>query len=213
MTAASFAFLWGAGESLSTTLNLAHLNRLADDWAAPAARLDQIARQTPRDAQGRAPVVFNTSDFRSDHVPAASSCAVVWAPHTFAFAGLSRAENRERVFQFLHFSGVAPADFAAQGRDLGFLQFSIFGWERANPRLTQDYRPVTRAEIAAEQRDYASYVAALEQSSTPPAPHITFVVVSDDQPFNLRNLTRFYTLDAGQRAGRHTIYRATPRRP
>lgn len=156
------------------------------------------------------PVVFNPDDFRMDHVPVSTPCAVVWAPHTFAYSTLTRAENKQRVFQFLYFAGVAPADFAAAGRDQGFLQFSIFGWERANPRLAVEFRPVTPAEIAAEQRSYAAFVSALEHAAEPPPPLINFVVVSDDQPFSRANLERFYTLNPLERVGRHTIYRATP---
>jgi hypothetical protein len=210
---AAFALAWGACESASTTLDFARFNHNADDWAGVTARLDQLARSVPHAADARPPVVFTPSDLRSDLIPAGSGCAVVWAPHTFAFSSVTREENRRLVFQFLHFSGVAPADFAAQGRDRGFLQFSVFGWERANARLTQDFRPVSREEIAAAQREYADYVAAIESSDSPPEPRLSFVVVSDDHPFSLRNLARFYTLDEAERAGRHTIYRATPKQP
>jgi hypothetical protein len=208
---ALLALAWGACESLETTLGYARQNARHDDWIAVARRLDERARGVRRAPTDVFPVVFNPDDFRMDHVPANSSCAVVWAPHTFAYASLTRAENRERVFQFLHFAAVAPADFAASGRDQGFIQFSIFGWERANPRLAVEFRPVTPQEIADAQSDYARYVAALAHSARPPQPLINFVVVSNDQPFSLANLERFYTLDAGERVGAHTIYSATPK--
>ncbi|MDT7603475.1 MAG: hypothetical protein QOF61_1472 [Acidobacteriota bacterium] len=211
MPVALIALLWGAGEALETTLSFARQNVRHDEWIAVTRRLDELARSVQRQPSERFPVVFNPDDFRVDHVPANTSCAVVWAPHMFAFASLTRAESRERVFQFLHFAAVAPADFAASGRDQGFIQFSIFGWERANPRLAVEFRPVTPEEIATEQRGYADYVSALEHSDRPPQPIINFVVVSDDQPFSLANLERFYTLTPVERVGAHTIYRATPR--
>lgn len=205
---AAVALLWAAGESVSPTLRLAQLNLTFDDWTTAAA---QLARQAQ--PLNETPVVFNPSDYRMDLLPSLAPCAVLWAPHTFAFDTLTPEENRLRVFQFLYFSGVAPEEFTAQGRDQGFLQFSLFGWERANPRLTLAHRPVTLEEIAAEQRNYAAYVSALESARTPPAPTLSFVVVSDDQPFRLRNLTRFYTFDAPVRAGQHTIYHVRPLRP
>ncbi|MFL6230250.1 MAG: hypothetical protein ACJ741_15870 [Pyrinomonadaceae bacterium] len=207
------ALLWGACEAVTTTVSFARQNERYDDWLAAATRLDALARGVRRQLTEPFPVVFNPDDFRMDHVPANSSCAVVWAPHTFAYSSLTRAENRERVFQFLHFASVAPAEFAAAGRDQGFIQFSIFGWERANPRLAVEFRPVTPEEIATEQSHYAAYVSALEHSMRAPQPLISFVVVSDDQPFNLSNLERFYTLERVERVGAHTIYRATPRQP
>ncbi|MCA1630693.1 MAG: hypothetical protein LC785_13205 [Acidobacteria bacterium] len=206
-------FAWVLGESATTTRNFAPMNLKHDDWFAVTKRLDALAHEARRAPTDPYPVVFNPDDFRLDHVPADGACAVLWAPHTFAFTTLSRAENKNRVFQFLHFAGVAPADFAASGRDRGFLQFSIFGWERANPRLAVDFKPVTPAEIAAEGRNYAEFVAALANGARPPLPLIDFVVASDDQPFSHANLERFYTLEAIERVGRHTIYRAHPKQP
>ncbi|HEX8161797.1 MAG TPA: hypothetical protein VF538_08000 [Pyrinomonadaceae bacterium] len=204
---------WAFAESAATTLEFAPMNVRHDDWLAVTRRLDALAGASRRGVNDPYPVVFNPDDFRADHVPADGACAVLWAPHTFAFSTLSRAENKDRVFQFLHFAGVAPADFAAAGRDRGFLQFSIFGWERANPRLAVDFRPVTEEEIAAEQRSYAEFVAALAGAARPPLPLIDFVVASDDQPFSLANLERFYTLDPVERVGKHTIYRARRKQP
>jgi hypothetical protein len=204
---------WAVGESAMTTLNFAPMNLKHDEWYAVTKRLDALARETRSATNDRYPVVFNPDDFRLDHVPADGACAVLWAPHTFAFSTVSRAENKNRVFEFLHFAGVAPADFAASGRDRGFLQFSIFGWERANPRLAVDFKPVTPEELAAEGRNYAGFVASLSNSARPPLPLIDFVIASDDQPFNHANLERFYTLEAIQRVGKHTIYRAHPKQP
>lgn len=204
---------WAVGESAATTLNFAPMNLKHDEWLAVTKRLDALARGARGSTDGHYPVVFNPDDFRVDHVPADSACAVLWAPHTFAFSTLSRAENKDRVFEFLHFAGVAPADFAAAGRDRGFIQFSVFGWERANPRLAVDFKPVTPEEIAAAQRSYAEFVAALTNAAHPPRPLIDIVVASDDQPFSHANLERFYTLAPVQRVGRHTIYHATPKQP
>jgi len=215
LTAAAFAFLWGVCETVPPTRDYAALNRMHDDWRIVTRRLDVLARATAhepaRGPDATTPVVFNASDTRMDHVPADSACAVVWAPHTFAYSSLSAEENKERVFLFLHLAGVAPAAFAAQGRDQGFLQFNVFGWERANPRLTADYRPVAPAEIDRERQNYAAFVRRVEAAPAPPAPALSFVVVSDDQPFPLANLDRFYLRDAGERAGRHTIFRVRPR--
>jgi len=205
------AFLWGAAETVPTTLRHTRQNALVDDWLAVARRLDALALETGRGPSAPLPVVFNPSDLRMDIVPAASRCAVVWAPHTFAYSSLAPEEHKRRLFQFLYFSGVAPADFASQGRDQGFLQFNLFGWERANPRLTARHRPVTPEEIEAERRNYAAYVASLEQSPTPPAPTLSFVVVSDDQRFSTANLDRHYLREEAARVGRHTIFRVLPR--
>jgi hypothetical protein len=205
------AFAWGAAETVPTTLRHSHQNALVDDWLAVTRRLDALAQETARAPSDPFPVVFNPSDLRMDIVPAASRCAVVWAPHTFAYSSLTPEEHKQRLFQFLHFAGVAPADFAAQGRDQGFLQFNLFGWERANPRLTARYRPVTPEEIEAERRNYAAHVASIERSPRPPEPALSFVVLSDDQPFHTANLDRHYLREEIARVGRHTVFRVRPR--
>jgi hypothetical protein len=211
ITVALCALAWGACDAWETTLSFARQNARHDDWRAVVRRLDELARDSARAGTEGHPVVFNPDDFRMDHVPAESRCAALWAPHTFSYSSLTRAENEQRVFQFLHFAGVAPYEFASAGRDQGFLQFSIFGWERANPRLAIEFRPVTPEEIDAKQRAYSSYVASLARDLQPPRPLINFIVVSDDQPFSLTNLEHFYTLDAIDRIGAHVIYRATPK--
>jgi hypothetical protein len=209
------AFAWGAAETLPTTLRYAHQNALVDDWYEVARRLDALAREATHasgvGASAQFPVVFNPSDLRMDIVPAASRCAALWAPHTFAYSSLAAEEHKRRLFQFLYFAGVAPSDFAGQGRDQGFLQFNLFGWERANPRLTARYRPVTPEEIEAERRNYAAYVASLQRAPAPPEPALSFVVVSDDQYFSTANIDRHYLREQAERVGRHTIYRVRPR--
>ncbi len=203
------ALAWAACDAAETTRYYAHQNAKHDDWRAVVRRLDEMA--CANSGAGARPVVFNPDDFRMDQVPAQSRCAVLWAPHTFSYSSITREENERRVFLFLHFAGVAPRDFAAAGRDQGFLQFSVFGWERANPRLAVNFRPVTAEEIAAKQQAYAAYVSSLESSARPPQPIINIVVVSDDQLFSLANLENFYKLEQVERLGTHTIYRATPK--
>ena len=116
------------------------------------------------------------------------------------------AENKERFFKYLYYSGVAAGDFETIYRTQGFIYFAIFGWERANPRLTVNYRPITQAEVDVEKNNYANFVASFDRARAA-APTLSYVVAQADQPFNLAPLDRWYTRDAGERIGRHIIYR------
>ena len=206
------ALLWGACETVWTTHRYAPRNVAHDEWGAVTGRLRELSRQdfahgaiaTPRVA------VFTPDPYRADDIPAATPLAVLWAPHLFVFSGTSPGENKERFFQFLYYSGVAPAEFADGGRDDGFLQYAIFGWERANPRLTAEHRPVTPEEIKAEQQNYALYVERLARGPAP-QPALAYAVLPAERPFNTANLDRHYTREEAGRAGRHVIYRLRPR--
>jgi hypothetical protein len=197
------AFLWGAGETLIITRRGSVGNQLKDDWAEVALRLKEKARAEQSEPY---PVVFNPSVYRIDNLPTYAPLATVWAPHMFVFSSVSVAENKERFFKFLYYSGVAANDFETIYRQQGFIYFAIFGWERANPRLTVNYRPITQAEIDAEKNNYADFHSAFDRERAA-QPTLSYVVAHVDQPFNFAPLDRWYERDAGERIGSHIIYR------
>ncbi|MGI9107767.1 MAG: hypothetical protein ACR2G4_16140 [Pyrinomonadaceae bacterium] len=200
------AFLWGAGETLVATKKFAAGNFTRDEWGGVTNWLREHADDIERTALAPRGVVFNPSIFRTDNIPAATPLSVVWAPHMFVFSGVTVEENKERFFQYLYFSGVAADGFAADYRDRGFIQFAIFGWERANPRLTINPKPVTPEEIMAEQRNYADYIASFTRDIAARLP-LSYVVISADQPFDHSHLDRWYERHPVALIGRHTIYR------
>lgn len=197
------AFLWGAGETLIITRRGAAGNLLKDEWGEVALRLKEQAR-----SEGSSPhaVVFNPSVYRIDNLSTYAPLATVWAPHMFVFSSVSVAENKERFFKYLYYSGVAADDFETIYRTQGFIYFAIFGWERANPRLTVNYRPITQAEIDAEKNNYANFYASFDRARAA-APTLAYVVAQADQTFNFAPLDRWYERDAGERINRHIIYR------
>jgi hypothetical protein len=124
----------------------------------------------------------------------------------FVFSNVSVAENKERFFKYLYYSGVAAHDFDTIYRQQGYIYYAIFGWDRANPRLTVNYRPITQAEIDAEKNNYAAFYNAFDRTRAA-SPTLAYVVAQVDQPFNLGPLDRWYERDAGERINRHIIYR------
>jgi hypothetical protein len=204
MPVALAALLWGAGETLIITRRGSVGNQLKDEWAGVALRLKERARvEQPKDPH---PVVFNPSVYRIDNLPTYAPLSTVWAPHMFVFSSVSVPENKERFFQYLYYSGVAANDFETIYRQQGFIYFAIFGWERANPRLTVNYRPITQVEIDAEKNNYANFYNAFDRERAA-APTLAYVVTQADQPFNFASIDRWYERDAGERINRHVIYR------
>ena len=72
------------------------------------------------------------------------------------------------------------------------------------PSAPSDITPVSVAE---EVKRYAAYTANFSkiQASNP---LISYLVVPNDREWDLSTVEQWYTLDAGEVAGGHTIYRA-----
>jgi hypothetical protein len=203
VTVALCALLWGAGETLVQTRRTSAVNQLKDEWAEVALRVKELARI---EHAGAHPVVFNPSVYHTDNLPTYAPAASVWAPHMFVFSSTSAAENKERFFKYLYYSGVAGNDLETVYRMQGYIYYAIFGWERANPRLTVNYRPITQAEIDVEKNNYANFHASFDRERAT-RPLISYVVIPADQPFNFASIDRWYARDAGERTGKHIIYR------
>ncbi|HEX8128863.1 MAG TPA: hypothetical protein VF527_07160 [Pyrinomonadaceae bacterium] len=224
------AYGWAAFELVATTRRFAPINRARDEQMRVALRLAEMARagaptQANADEPARAhagaptqavegvpmhaerPVVLATSFMLADNVPAAApQTAVLWSPHMHVFSGLTADEHRERMYQFFHYTGVAPENFRAFLRANPLLIYKLFGAERALPRLTTEYAPPTDSEIAREESAYAAYVAAFTREQAA-RPALSFVVTSPERPHDLANLERWYERDAGERIGVYTIHR------
>jgi hypothetical protein len=196
------ALVWGAGETVFITRRVSPGNEFKDEWMEVALRLKERVREG-RDPH---PVVFNPNVGLVDNLPTYAPHAAVWAPHMFVFSNVSVEENKERFYKFLYYSGVGARDFETIYRQQGFIFFAIFGWHRANPRLTVNYQPITQAEIDVEANNYANFHSSFDRARAA-QPLLSYVVTQTDQPFNFAPLDRWYARDAGERVGRHTIYR------
>ena len=204
------AYAWGAGETWISTRRFAEANVLRDEARAVSLRLRGIALKGYDDVAG-APadpraVVFATDIARADNLPMVAPQAVLWAPHMFVFSGVTVAENKERFFQYLYYSGVDAEDFVSNYAHQGFVYYAIFGWERANPKLTVNYKPVTEEELQVEADNYAAYIAHFDRARAT-RPQLAYLLVAANQEMNFKHLDRWYTRDAGERIGPYVLYR------
>jgi hypothetical protein len=207
---AYLAYLWGCGETWVPTHRFAKSNIMRDEARPVSLRLREIARRGFDDATG-APadphaVVFAMDIARADNLPMVAPQAVLWAPHMFVFSGMSVAENKERFFQYLYYSGVDADEFTHYYLRQGFVHYAIFGWERANPKLTVNYKPITDEELAGEARNYADYIARFDHTHAT-HPTLSYMVIAADQGINFAHLDRWYTRDAGEHIGPYMLYR------
>jgi len=208
------SYFWGAGETWISTRRFSQANIQRDEARPVALRLRRIALQayddmTHEPAQPHA-VVFAPDIARADNLPMVAPQAVLWAPHTFVFSGVTVAENKERFFQYLYYSGVDADEFARNYEHQGFVHYAIFGWERANPKLTVNYKPVSDEELAVEAHNYAAYIANFDRARAT-HPTLAYALIAADQQINFTHLDRWYTRAAGERIGKYVLYRLQPR--
>ncbi|MDQ1557949.1 MAG: hypothetical protein QOD32_1009 [Pyrinomonadaceae bacterium] len=223
------AYVWAAFELVATTRRFAPVNRARDEQARVSKRLAEMMRageptetSAGKPAEASAdesrgsgagetlnarPVVLATSFMLADNLPAvAPHTAVLWSPHMHVNSGLDADAHRERLFQFLYYTGVAPENFRAYLDSNPNLAYMLFGAERVLPRLTTEHAPLTDAEFDAQARAYAAYVAAFTRAEAA-RPLLSYVVASPERPHDLTQLERWYERDAGVRVGLYTIYR------
>ena len=210
LTIGMLGYVWGMGETWIATRRFAQVNFRRDEAYAASLRLRELAKLPLNNQQNPREVVFANIVARGDNLPTTAPQALLWAPHMFVFSGVSQAENKERLFQFLYYSGVRADDFTPYYKTYGFMEYAVFGWDRANAKLAAHHKPISDEEIAIEAKRYGDYVANFD-SSRAARPTLTYLLLDETHDVDLSNLERWYTRDNGERIGRHLLYRLTPR--
>ena len=199
------AIIWGYLEVKYTTQFLVYWNVERDEAMPVTKRLVELSREN--EANGKAAVTLNFDAVQADNQPVTAPQAVLWARHQHVFAGVSWEENKERYLQMLYYAG-HDADWLRQDLKKGDIEayMALFGWDRFNPTLSVNYRPLTVGEIEAEVQRYKTYTEnfSFAQASRPT---LSFVVVPKNLKADLSNLNRWYELDEGEDFGDYTLYK------
>ena len=124
----------------------------------------------------------------------------------FSFSALTPAENRERFYQQLYYSGVDEQALRAETQEQIYFRLVNFGWERVIKGLNTNWRPITDAEMQAALADYAHYVAAFDRTRAA-QPTLAYVLAPANAPADFSRIDRWYERDEGERAGSYLIYR------
>lgn len=197
------AFGWGIAETGVALKIFTPFNLIRSDSMPAALRLAELAR----DSTGDDGVVLFTDVLPSDDLPTISPQAVLWARHMHVFSGVTTAENKERFYKYLYYTGVTEQILtdALYERDFYYI-LPLFGWERANPNLTVNWKPITPEEAMDELRRYVEYVHAFNRERAA-HPALSYVVTTKRLHIDLSNLDRWYERDEGEHFGDYTIYR------
>src|SRR5688572_703755 len=210
LTLGLFGYLWGMGETWIATRRFAQVNVRRDEAHAASLRLRELAKPPANSQQDPREVVFANIVARGDNLPTTAPQALLWAPHMFVFSGVSLAENKERLFKFLYYSGVRAEDFTRYYKTYGFMEYAVFGWERANAKLAANYKPISDDEIAIEAKNYFAFAANFDATRAT-RPTLSYLLVEANHDLDFSNLDRWYVRDNGERIGKHLLYRLTLR--
>ena len=146
---------------------------------------------------------FNDASF----MPTVAPQNILWARHQHVFAGLSWEESKGRYYQQLYYQDVDAKGLDYLLKNDFVTQIALFGWGRHTDRLSVAAKPLTYGEIDDEVENYSHYIESFGKAQAS-NPTISYVVIPNDNSFDLSKLEQWYKLDGGEVIGGHTIYKA-----
>jgi hypothetical protein len=172
-------------------------------------RFDQVRSVGPSlDKESGRGVVFASDRFLTHSIPVISNKPVLWARYLYTFSNVDSAEQKQRYYQYLYYSGFDEDQFKRMLRDDFTSRWEVFGAERVNPILTSSHSPITEQDIINAGSEYEEFTRAFD-SSLAMNPLLSYAVVSPND--NLSNLDRWYERSEGERTGEFVIYHLKPR--
>jgi hypothetical protein len=210
------AFGWGIVETVVVTNRNLQATLGRNEARLVGARFAEISCNVTDLHPDTRSLILYTNIAYADSSPALAPQPVLWSPHTPAFSGVTREENRERIYQLLYFTGfdettVDEESFEKLDYQKKYLLRSLAGWGHADAAWSVNWQPTTPQEIQAELRGYADYRARFNQERAAQLP-LSYVVTTTDEGIDFANLERWYERDAGERLGKFIIYRVRLRR-
>lgn len=198
------AIFWGFVECHYTVRVLDEANIERDRSLVVANRLSELAKNEP---DPHRTTVLSFDGIFADDMPTVAPQSILWARHQHVFAGLSWEESKERYFQQLYYQNIDERGLDYLLKNDFVAQIALFGWGRHTDRLSVDAKPLTYGEIAAEVKNYKAYRENFSKTKAA-NPTISYIVVPNDNSFDLSNVEQWYDLDEGEVIGVHTLYKA-----
>jgi hypothetical protein len=204
--AALSAFAWGMVEVKVATGILSDYNMLRDDAMPVARRLAELSRASAAAGRERE-ILLSTHVVHADNLPTVAPQAVLWALHMRVFSGVTLAENKERFYQQLYYTGTDERRFLEAMASYSFeYRIGLFGQERINRTLTADLKPITAEEIRYELGLYLDYTESFTRERAARWPLSYVIAWAGDRP-DFSNLDRWYERDQGEHIGNFVLYR------
>jgi hypothetical protein len=208
--AAFVALGWGIIETAVETKRHLWASLDRDEAQLVVKRLSRFPHSESRTLDTQSIVLYANLD-HADVSPVTAPQPVLWSPHVPAFSGVTLEENRERIYQYLYYTGEDFGEIDAEAFEAlpyrkKYLIHSLIEWGHNDPAWTVNWKQISAADVREALRGYAEYASSFSraQASTPT---LSFFVATTDAPPDFKNLDRWYERDAGERVGLFTIYR------
>jgi hypothetical protein len=198
------AIVWGFVECHYTVRVLDEANVERDQALPVADRLSELAKTDP---DPHRTTVLSFDWIFADDMPTVAPQNILWARHQHVFAGLSWEESKERYYQQLYYQDVDAKGLDYLLKNDFVTQIALFGWGRHTDRLSVAAKPLTYGEIDDEVENYSNYTENFGKAQAS-NPTISYVVIPNDNSFDLSKLEQWYKLDGGEVIGGHTLYKA-----
>jgi hypothetical protein len=204
------ALCWGMVETLVETKRHGWASLDRDEVLPVARRLAELARPASQAQDTESTVLYLNLDY-ADISPVIAPQPVLWSPHVPAFSGVTLDENRERIYQYLYYTGEdLSAIDEARTEELDYrrryLIHSLIEWGHNDPAWTVNWKRISPLDVRAALRGYADYVSAFgrEQAARP---KLSYVVAEAEALNDFSHLDCWYERDAGERVGKLVLYR------
>jgi hypothetical protein len=198
------AGIWGFLE-VATSANRSAASAGLRDRAVPA--ITRISAKP--DAAGK--VVLATNFDVADIIPTFGPLRPLWSAHSSSAGGIDPVENKRLFYLFLYFSGFTSRDLAdALNRNSFEVTAAIFGSDRALPTLASGGKGISKGDIETEVKGFEAFVARLDRQ-TALTPEISYAVIPKADDFDMRNIDRWYSRDAGVEVGLFRVYELQPK--
>ncbi len=204
------ALAWGMLETIVETKRHLWASVDRDEMMPVARRLAELARASAQPHDTQSIVLYLNLD-HADISPVIAPQPVLWSPHVPAFSGVTLEENRERIYQYLYYTGedltkIDEEQMEALDYRRKYLIHSLIEWGHNDPAWTVNWKEITPREVREALRRYADYAATFsrEQASSPT---LAYVVTTTEAAPDFSNLDRWYERDAGESVGRFKLYR------
>jgi hypothetical protein len=207
LVSALVAVAWGAFEVGRSTATYAQAFIVRDDATPAARRLAELDDKQQTNPQ----IVLATDPVVADYLPTVAPQPQFWAQHMYVFAGVTAAQDRQRLLQFLyytdvHFEGIGERQFA-ELEPRGKMYFTaLMGRSRTDRSLTSIWKPISPEEYENAQRTFTNFVSSFDRERAT-HPTLSYVLTSIEQPIDFSRLDKWYERDSGERLGKFVLYR------
>jgi hypothetical protein len=201
---------WGMVETMVETKRHLWASLDRDEMMPVAKRLADIARDEAHTHDTQSIVLYFNLD-HADISPVIAPQGVLWSPHVPAFSGVTLEENRERIYQYLYYTGedlggIDEQQVEALDYRRRYLIHSLIEWGHNDPAWTVNWKQITPTDVREALRGYADYASRFSRAQAS-SPTLSYVVATTEAAPDFSNLDRWYERDGGERIGLFTLYR------